>query len=206
LTSTPYASCPGKRTNLKQRIIFETVKALVKYLEKRRSTTDSLLEMPNDKYTSGTFHKLRVEIKKLNALFELVNFCAKDFKREKTFEPFKLIFRQAGKVRELQLEEAMLKKYLSNNPLNNYRSYIKKLLLKEQSDFFLMVNKIPAARLKNKYDRIVPFLSEVDNKKANRYLEKKENSIKKLLGQSILRKQQNKKIHKELMMFTSKRD
>jgi len=79
LTSAPYVPYPGKRANFKQRIIFETVKALVKYLEKRRSAIDSLLEMPNHKYTSGTFHKLRVEIKKLNAPFELLNFCAKEF-------------------------------------------------------------------------------------------------------------------------------
>ena len=39
-----------------------------------------------------------VEIKKLNALFELINFCDKDFKRKKTFKPIKEIFQQAGAV------------------------------------------------------------------------------------------------------------
>ena len=91
------------------------MKAPTKYLKKREDAINFLLEKPTRAYTIDTFHKLRVEINKLNAFFELINFYSKDFKRKKTFKPFKLIFRQAGKVRELQVEEAILRKYFLNN-------------------------------------------------------------------------------------------
>ena len=91
-----------------QQYLFETVKHLIKYFNKRKSTIDSILKKSNSKYNSKTIHKLRIEIKKLNALFDLIYFCENNFKQKKTFEPLKFIFRQAGKVRELQLEEEMI--------------------------------------------------------------------------------------------------
>jgi len=51
---------------------------------------------------------------------------------EKKIKPLKLIFRQAGKVRELQIEEAMLRKYFINNLLKDYRASLKKLRLKDK--------------------------------------------------------------------------
>lgn len=175
--------------------------ALIKYFENRKSTLDSLLVIPKAKFTSGTFHKLRLEIKKLNALFELVNFCVKDFKRKKTFEPFKLIFKQAGKVRELQLQEARLKKYLATNSLNDYLRSLKKQRLKERALFFQIVNENFSELLKLKYEEILISLSKVMDKKANLYLEKKEKRIIKLLEQSVIDKQELHELRKQLKML-----
>jgi hypothetical protein len=91
---------------------------------------------------------------KKNALFELINFCSKDFKRKKLFKPFKLIFRLAGKVRELQVEEAMLKKYFTGNLLTDYRNSLKKLRLQEQENYFTIRNKKFAAQLKKRIAKL----------------------------------------------------
>ena len=73
------------------------MKALKKYLKKRKSAITFLLEKQQESFTPDTFHTLRLEIKKLNALFDLVNFCSKSFKQKKTFKPFKLIFSSGRK-------------------------------------------------------------------------------------------------------------
>jgi len=177
------------------------MKALRKYLNNRELAISLLVEKPNHKYTSGTFHKLRVEIKKLDAFFALLKFCSKDFKRKKTFKPFKQIFLQAGKIRELQIEEKMLKKYLPEISLIDYLNYLKKLRLKEQELFFSIVNKKMAVRLKNKYHELVPLLSNINNKKANSYLARKTAKIKKLIGQGNLQAAQLHELRKRLNML-----
>jgi len=59
------------------------VKALTEYFKNREDAISFLLQKSARAYTPVTFHKLRVEIKKVNAFFELINFCSKDFKRKK---------------------------------------------------------------------------------------------------------------------------
>ena len=80
-----------------------------KYLKKRIQAIIALLKRPKRKYWQVTFHQLRIEIKKLDALFDLIDFCAKDFDRDKLFKPFEEIFQQAGKVRDLQIEKNLMK-------------------------------------------------------------------------------------------------
>lgn len=178
------------------------MKILQKQLNKRIATIVALLKTPRRKYTSATFHKLRVEIKKLNALLDLVNFCAADFKRKKTFEPFQLIFRQAGKIREIQLEEALLKTYLPNpESWSAYRKSLKTERLQEQACFFTMVNDTLIARLKRKYHKIATHLDEVSPKKANNYLEKKKNKIQKLLVNGAVEAEQAHELRKRLKVL-----
>lgn len=174
------------------------MKTLKKYLYRREVAINFILEKPKAKFTIITFHKLRVEIKKLSALFDLINYCSKDFRRKKTFEPFKEIFRQAGKVRELQLEIMMLKKYLPIRSLTDYRNSLGKLRLHEQETFFSIINKQFPARLKKKYETIIPLLSKINKKEANSYLEQKKRSIQKLLSKGTLKTKNVHKIRKRL--------
>ncbi len=162
------------------------MKALTKYLKHRRDAITFILEKPKQAYIPATFHKLRVEIKKLNAFFELINFCSKGFKRKETFKPFKFIFRKAGKVRELQVEEAMFKKYFLNNLLKDYKNSLKNLRLKERKYFFSILNKTFIARLKKAYSKTLPFLAQINKKKGKHYMEKKKGKIEKLLNQSTV--------------------
>ena len=179
----------------------KTEKTLKKYSEKRVTVIESLLQKPVQKYTSVTFHKLRVEIKKLNALFELVSYCSKDFKRKKTFKPFKSIFRQAGKVRELQLEEAMLKKYNFQSSLKDYENSLKTQRLGEQKDFFSAANKKSSDKLQKRYERLVPFFKYTGKKKVNDYMQKKQKEIETLLAQKVLQTEQIHELRKGLKNF-----
>ena len=168
------------------------MKALKKYLKKRKSAITILLEKQQESFTPDTFHTLRLEIKKLNALFDLVQFCSKGFKQKKTFKPFKLIFSQAGKIRELQVEKALLDEYFTSDFITQYRNDLEKILTEELNNFFLITNPSFAEKLPKKYIKINSVLAKTNKKMANRYMSKKRAEIEKLLHKKALK---NKQIH-----------
>jgi CHAD domain-containing protein len=177
------------------------MKALEKYLKTRKKTLLRLLEKPEKKYTTATFHQLRVEIKKLNALFDLVDSSSKKFSRKKMITPFKTIFRQAGKVRNLQIEEACFKKHIQDDQLTEYRARLKKRQLKKTRLFLSLINDKTTAQLKNKYDKTTPFLSSIDNEKVDEYMLKKREKIKNFLSQPNLEIDQLHQLRKLLKIY-----
>lgn len=181
------------------------MKVLTKYIDNRVRALNVILEKPRSRYTPGTFHQLRVEIKKLNAVFDLLKYCSKDFNRKKTIKPFKLIFRQAGKVRELQLEETLLKKYQINNSLSNYLTILKYRRLKARDVFFTLVNEEFTSLLNKRIQKISPFLSGVKTKRVNKYLDQQTKNIKKLIRKNNLLPEQLHELRIKLKMLNYNR-
>ena len=172
---------------------------LKKYYQKRMNGIESLTGRSSSHFTVEDFHKLRVELKKINALFSLMAFCQDNFKRKKIFSPFKKIFDQAGKVRELQLEIAMLKKhkaYFSNN------IYINRLILKlgaEKKKFFSMLeNKKSFSKTGNK---IIPVLKKVNKKCVLAYLSGRRNKIESILQSKNLKANRIHELRKRLKVI-----
>jgi CHAD domain-containing protein len=170
-------------------------------LKKRKTAIDFLLRKPSEKYTANTFHKLRVEIKKLNSLFDLIHFCSINFKRKATYKPFKSIFRQAGKVRELQIEDTMLTDHFGKKIVKNRRINLKRLRLKEEKYFFSMLNKKLKNQVNKKYQAIIPHLNKIDKKKKITYFDKKKNYIQELLVQESIQIEQIHKLRKQLKIL-----
>jgi hypothetical protein len=77
------------------------------FLLKRERFILELLNLIPENYNSDSFHDRRVEIKILKALFELLDSCVKGIGSKKSFHPFPEIFRQAGKVRDIQVEDGL---------------------------------------------------------------------------------------------------
>jgi hypothetical protein len=177
------------------------MKALKKYLKKRKSAIIFLLEKQQESFSPDTFHILRLEIKKLNALFDLVNFCFKGFNKKKTFKPFKLIFRQAGKIREIQVEEALLEAHFSSDFVVQYRNDLEKILTEEFNNFFLITNPSFAEKLQKKYSKINAALAKTNKKMANRYIDKKRAEIKKLFHKKVLKNKQMHVLRKRLKEY-----
>lgn len=177
------------------------MKRLKKYFKNREDAIDILLGKPRSYYTPETFHKLRVEIKKLKALFELLNYCGEEFRQKNIFTPFKLIFRQAGKIRELQVEDLMLKKYISINSITGYRNSLKEQLSQEKRNYFSLLNTTFFTKLKKEYRKAFSYLKQVDKKKVNRYLNDRKNKIEKLLSKNKLKKEDVHELRKQLKTY-----
>ncbi|MFE3868929.1 hypothetical protein ACFX5E_12735 [Flavobacterium sp. LS2P90] len=177
------------------------MKALKKYLKKLKSNITALLEVQQESFTPDTFHTLRLEIKKLNALLNLVNFCSKGLKQKKTFKPFKLIFCQAGKVRELQLERVLLNQYFASAYIMQYRNDLEKKLREELNNYFLIPNESFAEKLQKKYSKINAALAKTNRKMTNRYMDKKRAEIEKILHKKALKNKQMHALRKSLKEY-----
>jgi CHAD domain-containing protein len=177
------------------------MKALKIYFKTRKKKLLPLLEKPRKKYTPATFHELRVEIKKLNALFDLIDSSSKEFRRKKMIKPFKIIFRQAGKIRDLQIEEAIFEKYMQDGLLKEYRVKLSKLQLKEEKLFYSLIKDKTIKDLKNKYKKTTAFISQIDNEKVSEYMLNKGEKIKKFLRQPKLETEQLHNLRKLLKIY-----
>ena len=159
------------------------MKALVKYINKRQKIIARLMATPRSAYTNLIFHKLRVELKKLNALFEILEYCSPEFKHRKYFKPFKTLFQQAGRVRELHITEALLNTHFDENALIQFNQYIAMQKKSDEDAFFALTTKLKRSRLKKQFQLIEPFAQQTTKKKIRRYLEKNRIRIEKILTQ-----------------------
>lgn len=114
-------------------------------------------------------HKLRVEIKKLEALFMLSEMCVwnkKDRKKfSKYFQPIKKVFKSAGKIRTAYLNLKMVEKYENENSRFNsqFKDKQNEILLK-QSDKFSS-NMITYAEIINgNYKHLIKLLDDIESK------------------------------------------
>lgn len=177
------------------------MKALKTYFSKRKSAINLILEKSPKSYIPETFHSLRVEIKKMNALFDLLNYCSKKFKRKKNYSPFKLIFKQAGRIRELQIEQSLLAEQPNSHLLQAYYSHLKKLETKELKRFFAIVNKSFIRKLKKRYNKIIPLVTKASGKRVDQYIDKKRRAITKLMCKTKFKKMQMHTFRKRLKTY-----
>ncbi len=165
----------------------KTNDALRKYFKKRTKHIDSLIRMPAGKLEIEDYHILHVEIKKLHALFKMLSYCSKKFKRNNYYKLFKYIFRQCGEIRELQLEETMIKKHDPHHLIKKYPTQLKSRLKDKESDFYLMANKRTAGKLKGYYKEIISYIKGIQSHKATDYIRNRKRKVKTLLEQKIIK-------------------
>lgn len=177
------------------------MKALQKYLKKRKSAITFLLQQQPESFTADTFHTLRIELKKLKALFDLINSCSKNFKQKKIAKPFQLIFSQAGKIRELQVEEALIEEHFGSDFVIEYRNHLKKIVMEESKNFFLTTTPSFAEKLQKKYIKINAVLKKVNKKRTKNYMDKKRTEIEKLLHKKSLKNKQMHALRKRLKQY-----
>ena len=177
------------------------MKSLKKYLKKRKDKLILLLEKPKQAYRFNTFHDLRVEIKKINALCNLINESMKGFRRKKIFEPFEIIFDQAGKVRELQIETRLLKKYLLSEMLNTYRKHLTRGRLKERTLYFSLLDRKLIDSMKKKFLEIDSGLDKVSEKDAKKFMDRMENKIENITQQNYMPIPQAHELRKHLKEY-----
>ncbi len=181
------------------------MKVMTKYFKKREEAINHLLKNSKCEYTPATFHALRVEIKKLDAFLDIVNSTSEDFERAKVFKPFKEIFDQAGKVREIYIEETTLKKYSAMPLVKLYRDKLKKSRLQEQAHYFSIADKKVVSKLKDSYRKIATVLDQVDKEKVKTYMKEKQNEIIKLLNQQSIKVAHAHDLRKKLKKFNYNR-
>lgn len=87
------------------------MKSIKKYAHNRFRNLCKQLQRYEQRTNPDTLHRIRVELKKIKALFHLVGFCTDDFNARKKYKPLKKIFKMAGCIREFDVVVQMLHKY-----------------------------------------------------------------------------------------------
>ena len=168
------------------------MKSLKKYFTQRNKELLYLLENKK-RGTKNNIHKIRVEIKKINSLFHLLEFCSNDFNRKSSFKPYKKIFQMAGKIRDIQLEEDLLKK---KDALNDYFKVLKEQKHSYQISFNLIVQK--QVKKIMSVDQETDYFSLADSKKISRYIKSMQIQLEHIFHQSHLQSSQIHSLRKVL--------
>lgn len=178
------------------------MKSANKYFKKRKHSIRFLLATERNLYTPEVYHQLRIEIKKLDALVQLVNSCAHKFKKHKVFKPFKAIFQQAGKVRDFQVQEERLKQYFSTGLPLHYSYFLKHQINTNKIAYFNVLKKYNEKKLKKSFKIIKHYLSEVEKEESNKYLHEKIKDVKKLFQGDFLTEDNMHSLRKQLKTIT----
>lgn len=177
------------------------MKALETYFKKQASTIHLLLGQESKSFTADSFHQLRVEIKRVKALVDLIAFCSKKWNPKKTFKPFKVIFKLAGKVREIQLQLALLEEQPSFKSLVDCRKQLKKKLKRALGKFFITADSEASSTLRKKHRIIIALFLQIGKKKRRRYMADKRQEINKMLHQNTVKKKQIHTFRKRLKVY-----
>ncbi|MBS1947676.1 MAG: CHAD domain-containing protein [Bacteroidetes bacterium] len=134
---------------------------LERYIEKRAALIDSFFQKSQQDFVAKDYHQFRVEIKKVSACLRVVAYCHKHFMRKKYYEPYREVFKQAGKIRELQVQETILKKYKRYASLKTFASAFRRSLSLESATFFSMLTEALRASLEENKKEVKPFLEKI---------------------------------------------
>jgi CHAD domain-containing protein len=134
---------------------------------------ESILQEKKQDFNVENMHELRVQLKKLNLLLSIIKASGNRLKYKKKLNHLKQIFKQAGKVRELQLVIFQLNVWKEKYSISKLIS-IKNVELKQAKLAFIKLNKV-AIHYKNIEQEIISKLEK--SKKNNTFLQKIQSKI-----------------------------
>lgn len=146
-------------------------------------------------------HDLRVNLKQVDALISLLRQTGSKIpKKEST--PFKKLFRVAGKLRAIQVEFDIIKKYFSDNSFNtNYLHQLHEIKLKRLEKYSRYLQKGIPPSLKDAIRLLKKHVTQLTKKQIIRYLGKEEKKVGKRLKRSVFREQALHLMRKDLKRF-----
>jgi CHAD domain-containing protein len=142
--------------------------------------------------TEETFHDLRVDIKKIKALYELIHYCTKKFHRHKSFKVYTEVFKAAGEVRDTHIKESIIREY---GLAKNGQKILSAIRLKREKaieKFEKVIGRKLVKQVERNGKGTEKFLAKIKEKDLSRYLNKElaktEDLVKRQLAPGGLHK------------------
>lgn len=113
-------------------------------------------------------HDLRVGIKKIKSIYELLDHCQDSEKMiDERFQAYHSLFKAAGKIRDLQVEEQLLHKYEKRlkMPFQSFTSKIQQDIEAHTEAMTKEAEKFEHKILENDYQHLLELLQKQDEKK-----------------------------------------
>ena len=157
-----------------------------KYFKDRIHTIGKILEKDGHKFGEKDIHKLRVEIKRLRALFSLAEFTLSGFNGKDSLAVLKDIFKIAGELREAQLETACLKRLEISTSMPHYMKSLEKGMDRARSHF----KKAADSKLMQAIDLLIikvePKLESIERAEVDAFLQDRSTAVTRLMQEEDL--------------------
>lgn len=95
------------------------------YFDGRSQAFGTALESARSYYAVEGIHELRVEIKRLRALYKMVAYITPSFVAKPNAAPLKDLFRVAGRLRDIDIFQALTVEHLGRLDLREYFNHLK---------------------------------------------------------------------------------
>ena len=141
----------------------------------------SVLKKKERSLSENDFHSIRVAIKKIQALFGLVEKSDPSFHQKKNFAPFKLVFEQAGQIRDKEVMQAILHDHPYNASIEKFEFDLYRQINREKKQFFKLIKSSLLKNINHNRTIVSDFIDHIHNKTATKYLKKKTNAIHDVL-------------------------
>ena len=145
-------------------IIFEPVNTtlLSAYFEKRIRTFFNHFENTKEHFGIEDLHRMRVEVKKLRAFFRMLELATDHSYRKKShFKLLAKIFQPGGRLRETQINLALIEKYTSYQ-LPYYKVYLIEREAKQTEKLKTALDNFNRTELKNLNAQMFLILEEIE--------------------------------------------
>lgn len=173
--------------------------SLKRYLKKRLLKIHDQLIDPA--LRTKSVHRLRLEIKKVDALFDLVHRQNKNFKPRKYFRSFKTLFKRAGKLRALQVEFDLLNTYFKGSSNAGYLHLLHQAKHKVRVRFKDYIQSGIRKDIDKSARAFIPYLNKIRAKDLEHYFRQEERRLDTLLEKKLFKEQELHFIRKKLKRF-----
>ncbi len=114
-------------------------------------------------FDEEAIHQMRVEIKRLKAVFQLLEGLSEEFRAKKHLKPFRRIFKSAGGLRDVQVQLGLARQWMGNSG-GDLKAFCRHLALREQEaklGFREKSSRFDAAVLDTKEEAVIRALDSL---------------------------------------------
>jgi len=150
----------------KERKIF-----LQAYYDRQLDDVFSCLEVIPGNFRVRDIHKMRVRIKRLRAVFRLLEYCnPEEFSAKDLYRPYKAVFKGVGKVREKQINAGLFREYpLAGTLRRSYYRYINIMMLQWSPILDAIIQSFDYDAIEDASRKIESYLSGCDEPELTRF-------------------------------------
>jgi CHAD domain-containing protein len=174
---------------------------LLAYFRKHQQNLEHYLALCAEETEPENVHQLRVSIKRLRAVLQFTNqvSCNDEIIAEKQLKSLRKLFKVAGSVRDVQVQQILIREYESDMDLRfgQYLTFLEKLEKKAIKNFYSFNKDVrPAHKLNAEHELIEKSLAILTHEEIKSGSEKLLSSRCKTVSQMLAEKPDDKKLHK----------
>jgi len=179
----------------------QPMKTIYSYLKKRQESIFNLLKTRKKKNDPENYHQLRLEIKKTKAALSLLSRCTSAVDIKSKMLPYNKLFKQAGKIRELQLHKAYLDKFSEPEAMPVYAKTLEQLTAEEIKRFYELKMQKEFRSMADSTEKLELSPLNVNETTLETTLEQEQENIVRLLSKTRLKVPQVHDLRKRIKSF-----